>query len=206
MDSLTRQVLWFKFIQSETKINYQEGLNYIKEELKLEVKSVTLDGRKGIKEVFLNKSIPVQICQFHVQQTILRRITRNPKSDCGKLLKHLATSFIKQRWTQSQCQEAYDFIKETYQDYLQESTINPITKRNQYKHRQLRSAIRTIKTNLPYLFTNQQYLQFQIPNTTNHIDGGINPKIKELVRLHRGMSRPRRDKLIVNLLVNNSRK
>jgi len=57
-----------------------------------------------------------------------------------------------------------------------------------------------IKLALPYLFTYQDYLSLNIPNTTNHVDGGINTKLKELNRQHRGMRRDRRDKLLVKLL------
>ena len=52
------------------------------------------------------------------------------------------------------------------------------------------------------LFTFQQYPELNIPNTTNHIDGGINTKLKDLNRRHRGMKQSRRNKLFVNLLYN----
>jgi len=44
-----------------------------------------------------------------------------------------------------------------------------------------------IKLALPYLFTSQDYPDQNIPNTTNHIDGRVNTKLKDLVRRHRGM-------------------
>ena len=59
-----------------------------------------------------------------------------------------------------------------------------------------------IRLALPYLFTYQDYPNLNIPNTTNHIDGGINPKLKELNRKHRGMRIDRRNKLLVKLLYN----
>ena len=36
------------------------------------------------------------------------------------------------------------------------------------------------------LFTFQQYPRLNIPKTTNHIDGGINTKLKDLNRRHSG--------------------
>jgi hypothetical protein len=52
------------------------------------------------------------------------------------------------------------------------------------------------------LFTFQEYPELNIPNTTNHIDGGINTKLKDLNRRHRGMRQDRRNKLLTNLLYN----
>ena len=54
-----------------------------------------------------------------------------------------------------------------------------------------------IRLALLYLFTYQDY-----PNTTNHIDGGINPKLKELNRKYRGMRIDWRNKLVTILLYN----
>jgi hypothetical protein len=73
---------------------------------------------------------------------------------------------------------------------------------NQYVHRSLRSALFGIKLALPYLFTYQDFPELKIPNTTNHVDGGVNTKLKELNRQHRGMRRDRRNKLLVRLLYN----
>jgi hypothetical protein len=73
-------------------------------------------------------------------------------------------------------------------------------------HRSLRSEMRTISTNFKYIFTFQTDPNLQIPNTTNHLDGGINPKIKRLVYDHRGLSKLRRNKLIEVLLWSLGRK
>jgi hypothetical protein len=47
-----------------------------------------------------------------------------------------------------------------------------------------------------HLFAFQDYPEQNIPNTTNHLDGGVNPKIKKLVYDHRGLNKTRRNKLI----------
>ena len=57
-DSISDKVIWHKFIQSETKAEYQEGLDYLLK-LGFEIQSVTVDGRRGIAGVF--KDYPVQI-------------------------------------------------------------------------------------------------------------------------------------------------
>jgi hypothetical protein len=141
------------------------------------------------------KASPRQICQFHVQKNILKRTTLKPKSDCGILLKQIGKEFIKDRWSELDFKLCYNLVKDDFKDFLNERNDN-----NQFKHRQLRSAMTGIKIALPYLFTSVNNPQLQIPNTTNHIDGGINPKLKAITRDHRGMSIPRRNKLMEELL------
>jgi len=184
--------LWFKFIQSETKENYLEGLNFLLQK-GFEILSVTIDGRRGIAQLF-NK-YPVQVCQFHVQKGILNRTTLNPKTECGKRLKYIATHFICDRWTKEKFTTEIQNILQEFNSFLTEKNEN-----NQYVHRRLRSALFGIKLALPYLFTYQYFPKLKIANTTNHIDGGVNPKLKELNRQHRGMRVDRRNKLLVKLL------
>jgi hypothetical protein len=188
MDTWTGQVLWIKFIESETKSEYQEGLEYLIKN-NYEILSVTIDGRIGIKEVFMD--YPVQICQWHFQVNILRKTTLNPRTDLGRNLKYIATHFINQRWTKQQFQDAVTILNEAYWEFLGQRNES-----GQFAHRRLRSAMRSIKTNINNLFAFQDYPEQNIPNTTNHLDGGINPKIKKLVYDHRGLNKTRRNKLI----------
>jgi len=194
MDAWTGQVLWIKFIESETKKEYQQGLKYL-EDLGFIIESVTIDGKRRIPTVF-NK-YPIQICQFHVQKNILKRTTLNPQTDCGKLLKQIAKEFIKDRWNESDFKLCFNLVKDDFKEFLNQRNDN-----NQYKHRQLRSAMAGIKLALPHLFTTVNNPQLNIPNTTNHIDGGINPKLKAIARDHRGMSTPRRNKLMEEMILN----
>jgi hypothetical protein len=191
-DAISGCVLWFKFIQSETKENYLEGLNFLLKK-GFEILSVTIDGRRGIPGIF--RKYPTQVCQFHVQKRILNRTTLNPKTECGKRLKYVATHFICERWTREKFITEIQNILQEFHTFLTEKNDN-----NQYVHRQLRSALFGIKLALPYLFTYQDFPSLNIPNTTNHVDGGVNPKLKELNRQHRGMRRGRRNKLLVKLL------
>jgi hypothetical protein len=192
MDAWSGIILWFKFIETETKAEYQEGLNYLIHN-NYEILSVTIDGRIGIKEVFLD--YPIQICQWHFQVNILRKTTLNPRTDLGRNLKFITTHFINQNWTKQQLDRSMAILNEAYSGFLSQKNDG-----GQYIHRRLRSAMRTIKNNLNYIFTYQDYPEQKIPNTTNHLDGGVNPKIKKLVYDHRGLSKPRRNKLIEVLL------
>ena len=64
-----------------------------------------------------------------------------------------------------------------------------------YVHKKLRSAYRSLKTNLPWLFTWYDYPELIIPNTTNAIDGHFSD-LKNKLRCHNGLSITRRKKFI----------
>jgi transposase-like protein len=68
-----------------------------------------------------------------------------------------------------------------------------------YTHKKLRSAIRSIKSNLPYLFTFQKYLELHIPNTTNSLEG-VNSALKFKIKAYQGINSVRRKKIIYYLL------
>jgi len=68
-----------------------------------------------------------------------------------------------------------------------------------YTHRRLRSARRSIITNLPYLFTWQNYPELKIPDTTNYAES-VHLRIKELLRVHRGFNSALKQKIIKEIL------
>ena len=68
-----------------------------------------------------------------------------------------------------------------------------------YTHERLRSGARSLRTNLPFLFTYERYPELNIPNTTNSLDGCF-AYLKELVRVHRGSKRDLKDKIIEDIL------
>jgi hypothetical protein len=159
------------------------------------------------------RASPRQICQFHIQKGVSTLLTRNPKSIAGKDLKQLNDTFIKNKLTKAQFLERIENYLKTHQEYLNEMSetdpIKPtdsITSRT-YKHQRLRKAINKYKNNLKYMFTFQDELkelkdepQLQIPNTTNHIDGGVFSHMKRLLKNHNGLTKERRKKLIIHFL------
>jgi hypothetical protein len=89
-----------------------------------------------------------------------------------------------------------------WKDFLEEKPFNLETKRWFYTHKRLRSAVRSIKTNLPYLFTYQDYPNLNIPNTTNLLDGGVFSFLKRLLKNHNGITKEFKKKLIDEILEN----
>lgn len=68
------------------------------------------------------------------------------------------------------------------------------------------AAYKSLRRNLPYLFTHKNYPHSQIPNTTNSLNGGVFTQLKKLIKLHQGMSRSLKIKLIDDYLVNYNKK
>ena len=71
--------------------------------------------------------------------------------------------------------------------------------KNRYVHKRLRSAYRSLKTNLPWLFTWYDYMGLNLPNTTNAIDGHF-ADLKNKLRNHNGLSMARKKKFIDEFL------
>lgn len=194
VDVITGQVLWAKFVKSETNRDYQEGLDYL--ELNgFEILGVVSDGRRGLARIFSN--YPYQVCQFHVQKGVSTLLTRNPKSIAGNDLKRFNDTFIKQKLTKSQFLEHIEAYLKTNKDYLNEMSETDPTK---YKHQRLRKALNKYKNNLKYLFVFQTNPELEIPNTTNKIDGGLFSPMKNLLRNHNGMSKVHRKNWMIRFL------
>jgi hypothetical protein len=196
VDSITGQVVWAKFIKSETNIHYQEGLDYL-ESRGFEILGVVSDGRRGLAGIF--SKYPYQVCQFHIQKGVSVLLTRSPKSDTGKDLKQFNDTFIKLRLTKAQFMEQMEIYLKTHLDYINErSEIDPA----KYRHTRLRKALNKYNLNHKYMFTFQtnMQLQTQIPNTTNHIDGGVFSPLKRAVNNHPGTTKQRRKGLIILFL------
>jgi hypothetical protein len=84
-------------------------------------------------------------------------------------------------------------------DFLKQKTFNHETKRWFYTHKRLRSAYRSITRNLPHLYTYQKYPELNIPNTTNSLDGSF-AHLKDMLRIHRGLKKDRKLKMIDEIL------
>ena len=87
-----------------------------------------------------------------------------------------------------------------------EKSINPTTKKASYTHPKIVSAYRSIRRNLPYLFTYQKCKEFKIDNTTNAIDGGVFSPMKKLMHVHAGLSKSLKLKIVDFYLVNYHKK
>ena len=85
-----------------------------------------------------------------------------------------------------------------WKSFLNERKVD-LNGKNRYVHKKLRSAYRSLKTNLPWLFIWYDNMNLKIPNTTNAIDGHF-ADLKNKLRNHNGLSIARKKKFIDEFL------
>lgn len=198
-DPMRKENVYWSKVTRETVDEYQFATDTL-ESLGFVIQAVVVDGKPGLKRLY--EDIPLQMCQFH-QRTIVRRyLTMRPRLEAGKelnlLMKNL-TNCCRKCFTRELAQ-----WHEKWREFLAERTINPETGKGTFTHKRLRSAYRSLKTNIPYLFTYLEYPELSIPNTTNGLEGSFS-HLKGLVRVHRGLKPDLKRKMIEDILQNRHR-
>ena len=186
--------IWWKFVDYERIRVYEQGRRHL-EKNGFTITAIVLDGKPGVRKAF--SDIPAQMCHFHQKQIIRRYLTLNPKLDASIKLKIIVATLA--NTNEEKFTKQLSRWHEKWKDFLKEKTIDPETDKWFYTHKKLRSAYRSLKTNLPYLFTYQRYPELGIPNTTNSLDGYFNV-LKSKLNVHRGLNGKRAKKVVVELL------
>jgi len=194
-DFLKRKNLYWKYLKHETIEEYKSGINYLKGK-GVEILGIACDGKRGLFSAF--EATPIQMCQFHQVAIVTRYITRNPKLEAGKELKILTHNLTKSSKTEFATMLNDWHLK--WKIFLSEKTYNDEHKKWHYTHRRLRSAYRSLKTNLPFLFTYLEYPDLGIPNTTNSLEGKFS-NLKTKIRIHAGIKKWRKIRIINEILV-----
>ena len=192
-NSLTGQILFKQYVKQETNKLYLSGIEEITRRC-IKIQAIICDGRKGLLQLFDN--IPIQMCHFHQVAIIRRYLTKIPKMQASKeLWEHvLLLSRTDKESFVGGLKDWYD----KWKDFLNERKIDASGK-NRYVHKRLRSAYRSLQTNLLWLFTWYDNMQLKIPNTTNAIDGHF-ADLKNKLRNHNGLSIVRKKKFIDEFL------
>ncbi len=193
-DALSKENLLKFYVKNESNALYIEGIEELKSNGFI-ILAIVCDGRKGLTQSFPN--IPVQMCQFHQSAIIRRYLTKKPKLKAAQefmevvdLMKHTdKESFI----------GALELWFDKWKGFLNERTVSPSNTKSFYTHKKLRSAYRSLKNNLPWLFTWYDFIELSIPNTTNAIDGHF-ADLKNKLRNHNGLSLKRKMKFIDGFL------
>jgi len=188
-DSLSGTILLKKYVKQETNLLYFQGIEEIARR-GIKIQSIICDGRRGLFSLFSN--VPMQYCQFHQVKTIRTYLTKKPKMQASKELWEL-TLLLSQTDKESFIGGLNEWY-EKWKSFLDERKIDE-QGRKRYVHKKLRSAYRSLKTNLPWLFTWYDFRELNIPNTTNAIDGHF-ADLKNKLRNHNGLSQARKVKLI----------
>ena len=192
--AITKENLLKYYVKNETNALYIKGIQELISK-GFEVIAIVCDGRKGLLQSF--NDIPVQMCQFHQKAIIIRYLTKNPKLPAAQELMKVVNLLT------NTDKESFEGIlglwHEKWGDFLKERSINPLTGRTHYTHKRLRSAYRSLKNNLSWLFTWYNKIELNIPNTTNAIDGHF-ADLKNKLRNHNGLSLERKKKFIDGFL------
>lgn len=189
--------LWWCFVTTESTDTYLYGIKKLQLEgwqilgLVTDGKNLTLGEKIGV---------PVQMCHFHQQRIVTRYLTSKPKLEASIQLKQL--SDLLPKTNEMTFTFLLDCWYQRWADFLKERTINQETGKKFFTHKRVRSAYRSLKRNLPYLFTfeNMRKRGVKFPNTNNSAEGFFSD-LKKKVNLHQGLKLKRKLKLIQQILI-----
>ena len=165
---------------------------------------VVSDGGQGFKKA-LKKTWPNakhQRCVFHVFFQIKRYTTSNPRTLAGMEMYNLGKDLLKintkeeaKKWT-GRFKEWSLKHKEllSQRTYYENGSSRPTHERLLKAER---SVYRLLKENTLFTYLDEDLTEaFTVPATNNRIEGGINSRLREMLRLHRGLSVERRLKAV----------
>ena len=127
-----------------------------------------------------------------------------PKLEASKDLKKLVSRLT--LTTEKNLTQKLDEWYEKYKYFLDEKSVSSTTGELHYTHPRIRAPYRSLRTNLPYLFTYKNYKKLHIQNTTNTLEGGVFSHMKNIISLHRGLSKSLKLNLVDYYLINYKKK
>ncbi|VAW78491.1 hypothetical protein MNBD_GAMMA12-2006 [hydrothermal vent metagenome] len=193
-DAITKTNLLKYYVKTESNALYKEGVREL-QSLGYTITAIVCDGRRGLLQSF--QGIPIQMCQFHQAAIIRRYLTNNPKMLAAVELKEIVRMMSKT--DKESFEGGLQDWHTRWKGFLSERTLNQETGKSSYTHKRLRSAFRSLKTNMKWLFTWYDFIELNIPNTTNAIEGHF-ADLKNKLRNHNGLSRQRKMKFIDEFL------
>ena len=191
-DALRNKILWHKYVRNETIAQYIEGISWLKSQ-GFKIYGAVIDGMRGLAQALY--PIPVQMCQFHQILIIRRYLTQEPDLEVSIQLLDLVKSIT--RMDKESFIGAFNEWYEKYKDVLNERVHDKRIKRNMppYMRPRLRSAYLSLRRNMPLLWTFYDPPETGLPNTNNGIEG-LFSDLKGKLRVHRGISKDNRKKLL----------
>jgi hypothetical protein len=186
--------LWWTEVAKEVMATYYYGRKMLEDKGWVFTAAV-VDGRRGMTTVF--KDIPVQICQFHQMKTVTKYITRRPETLAGQELRRIMLHLP--RSNEKEFTKLLVDWRHQRNEIITDKTYVTGTKYWYYTYKKVRGAYMSLERNLPYLFTYQKYPELNIPNTTNSLDGSFT-HLKDKIKIHHGLRKDRRYKMIQEIL------
>lgn len=191
-DALRGKVLWHKYVHHETIAQYVEGVDWLKRN-GFRIYGVVIDGMKGLPQSL--KPVWVQMCQFHQMLIVRRYLTQEPDLEASAELLKLVNDMTKM--DKDSFVGAFNEWHEKYEGIINERVHDKRIKRKTppYMRPRLRSAYLSVKRNMPLLWTFYDHPETGLPNTNNALEGMFSD-LKSKVRVHSGISKEHRKKLI----------
>lgn len=184
-------VLNYRWAKQEDFENYYELLKPLERP-----GFVICDGHRGIAKAcfMLWKNIDIQRCVVHIARGAERKLGKRSPSEVNhifrkhiKKLSALHTRKKSENWCRKFCS-----LYETYKDHIEHISYSIDSEtgeiiRKYRTHQKLFSVCREINI---LLSKNRLFLfiEHNIPNNSNCIEGGINSPLKNLLRCHRGLT------------------
>ena len=191
-DSLRKKILWRKYVTHETMADYLEGVQWLRDH-GFKIYGIVIDGMWGLMQAL--RVYPVQMCQFHQIMIVRRYLAEDPALEAARDLLDLVNSIT--IMDKEDFISAFDEWHTKYKNVLNERVHDKRIKRKTppYMRPRLRSAYLSVRKHMPWLWTFYDYKDRIIPNTNNGLEG-IFSDIKSKVRVHSGISKENRKKLI----------
>lgn len=193
-DAYRNKILWFKFVRNETVADYEEGVEWLRGN-GYRIYGIVCDGMRGLFKAF--RRYRIQMCQFHMEMIVRRYLTDSPDLEASKELSAISRTLSivpKEEFI-----GALSSWHNKWSCFLNERSVERRTGKTRYTHDRLRSAYSSLCYYAPYLWTFQEADGFLMPNTNSGIES-IFGRIKTLLRVHSGISRERRVKLIKEII------
>ena len=190
-DALRKKVLWRIYVTHETTAGYMEGVQWLRSQ-RFKIYGAVIDGMRGLAQAL---PFPVQLCQFHQMLIVRRYLTQEPDLDASRELLELVN-----RITKTDKESFVGMFEEWYErnkDVVNERSHDRRIKRKTppFMRPKLRSAYLSVKRNMPLLWTFYDHPELGLPNTNNGLEG-IFSDLKTKLRVHSGIGREQRKKLI----------
>lgn len=180
-----RPVSWLP-VDREAYVRWEAFLHKLSWE-GLEPSVVVCDAQRGLLKAIHDvwPKTCVQRCLIHVVRQSCVWLTQKPKTRAGQELLRLVhgltsirTKRQKRRWI---C--AFRRWDRKFHRFLKDKSYGP-DNRWWYTHRKLRGTRSLLRNAIPDLF--RFVTDPTLPRTSNHVEGGLNARLKELFRCHRG--------------------
>ena len=158
-------------------------------------KYVVCDGQKGLLIALraVWPQVRIQRCIIHIHRQARLWLTLHPKTTAGQELRMIVGTILTVRTRRQKrlwLRMFHAWLKR-HDSFMKERSFSPeYPKRWWYTHRKLRATRSLIRNSIPNLFTYVSHPE--VPRTSNHVEGGVNSRLKELLRSHRGISLEKR--------------